>query len=125
MRGSVLIVHDDVSVRRWLGEFLAANDFKVLCASSGQEALGVLEEDVPALLVIGLGMPLLSGWKLVEALAHYPDLARIPRLLVGPDDAPAAIREMALATLNAPKDAPRSDDAHPAGASASRRGANA
>jgi two-component system chemotaxis response regulator CheY len=125
MRGSVLIVHDDVGVRRWLGEFLAANDFKVLSASSGQEALAVLEEDVPALLVIGLGMPLLSGWKLVEALAHYPDLSRIPRLLVGAADAPAAIREMALAILNAPKDAPRSDDPRPAGASASRRGANA
>jgi CheY-like chemotaxis protein len=121
MRGSVLIVHDDVGVRRWLGELLVANDFKVLWASSGQEALAVLEEDVPALLVIGVGMPLLSGWKLVEALAHYPDLSRIPRLLVGPDDAPAAVRQKALALLEAMK----SDDAAVTDGSRPRRAANA
>src|SRR4051794_18620710 len=74
MRGSVLIVHDDLGVRRGLGEFLGSKGYKVLCASSGQEALGVLEEDVPDMLVIGVGLPLMSGWKLVEALAHYPDL---------------------------------------------------
>ncbi len=99
MRGTVLIVHDDAEVRGWLGDFLGGKGFRVLAASTGQEALGVLEEDLPALLVIGVGMPLLSGWKLVEALAHYPDLARIPRLLIGSDEPRATVREMALALL--------------------------
>jgi CheY-like chemotaxis protein len=99
MRGSVLIVHDDVELRRGLGAVLGANGFRVLSAATGQEALAVLEEDVPSLLVIGVGMPLLSGWKLVEALAHYPDLSRIPRLLVGPELSAAEVVSRALATL--------------------------
>jgi CheY-like chemotaxis protein len=99
MNGSVLIVHDDLGVRRCLGEVLENNGYKVLSASTGQEALGVLEEDLPKLLVIAVGLPLMSGWKLIEALAHYPDLARIPRLLVNPGDAPESIGPRALAAL--------------------------
>jgi len=99
MRGSVLIVHDDLGVRRSLGAFLEARGYKVLSASTGQEALAVLEEDLPRLLVIGVGLPLISGWKLIEALAHYPDLARIPRLLVDPEDAAPLLCARALALL--------------------------
>jgi CheY-like chemotaxis protein len=99
MRGTVLIVHDDLGVRRVLGGFLETNGYKVLSASTGQEALAVLEEDLPRLLVIGVGLPLMSGWKLIEALAHYPDLSRIPRLLVNPDDPPALVSARALALL--------------------------
>lgn len=102
MSGAVLIVHDDPGVRRCLGAFLETNGYKVLSASTGQEALAVLEEDVPRLLVIGVGLPLMSGWKLIEALAHYPDLSRIPRLLVSPDDAEAALCARALALLEPP-----------------------
>jgi CheY-like chemotaxis protein len=98
---SVLIVHDDLGVRRCLGEFLEQNGYKVLSASNGQEALAVLEEDLPRLLVIGVGMPLMSGWKLIEALAHYPDLARIPRLLANPDDDASWLCSRAFALLQA------------------------
>jgi CheY-like chemotaxis protein len=108
MRGSVLIVHDDLSVGRCLGGFLESNDYKVLYACNGQEALAVLEEDVPRLLVIGVGLPLLGGWKLIEALAHYPDLSWIPRLLARPGDAPAPLAARALALLEA-----RSGDVKP------------
>ena len=99
MNGSVLIVHDDLGVRRGLGEFLETNGYKVLAASTGHEALAVLEEDLPRLLVIGVGLPFMSGWKLIEALAHYPDLARIPRLLVNPDDDPSSLGRRALVLL--------------------------
>ena len=99
MRGSILIVHDDVGVRRGVGEFLASQGYRVLTAETSHAALAVLEENVPALLIIGVGLPLLSGWKLVEALAHYPDLSPIPRLLVGADEPLAAVCGRALRLL--------------------------
>jgi CheY-like chemotaxis protein len=123
MNGSVLIVHDDLGVRRWLGEVLEKNGYKVLSASTGQEALAVLEEDLPKLLVIGVGLPLMSGWKLIEALAHYPDLARIPRMLVSPDDALESLGSRALALLA--RKAEASAEATPAPAALSRRVASA
>ncbi|HVU49931.1 MAG TPA: response regulator [Polyangia bacterium] len=124
MNGSVLIVHDDLGVRRCLGEVLEQNGYKVLSASTGQEALAVLEEDLPRLLVIGVGLPLMSGWKLIEALAHYPDLARIPRLLVSPDDGPESLAPRALAQL-ARRAPPSAADGTPAPAELPRRVATA
>jgi CheY-like chemotaxis protein len=101
MSGCILIVHDDTDFRLGLGTTLAALGHRVLSAASGREALAVLEDDVPGLLVIGVGMPLMSGWKLVEALAHYPDLARIPRLLAHAGDRVEVTARHVLATLAA------------------------
>jgi CheY-like chemotaxis protein len=123
MRGSVLLVHDDLGVRRGLEEFLVGRNYRVLAASTGQEALGVLEEDLPRLLVIGVGLPLMSGWKLIEALAHYPDLARIPRLLCYPGDAPSMLCGRALALLE--PSAGADTEQTPVPALRSRRAANA
>jgi CheY-like chemotaxis protein len=125
MSGSVLIVHDDLGVRRCLGEFLQNNGYKVLAASTGQEALGVLEEDLPRLLVIGVGLPLMSGWKLIEALAHYPDLARIPRLLANPDDAAGWLCSRALALLEGRAEQTADGDVTPAPAEVRPRLASA
>jgi CheY-like chemotaxis protein len=124
MRGSVLIVHDDLGVRRSLGGFLQSNGYKVLSAATGQEALAVLEEDVPSLLVIGVGLPLMSGWKLIEALAHYPDLSRIPRLLVNPGDDAALVCRRSLEILEARRDS-ADGELTPTPVSGHRRMANA
>jgi CheY-like chemotaxis protein len=86
MRGTVLVIDDDPGVRQSLGEFLEAEGYKVLIASHGREALAVLEEELPHVLLIDVAMPVMSGWKLVEALSHYPDLARIPRILMSEHD---------------------------------------
>jgi CheY-like chemotaxis protein len=85
MRGTVLVVDDDPSVRQRLGEFLVAEGYKVLSAPDGRAALAVLEDELPNLLLIDIAMPGMSGWKLIEALSHYPDLARIPRILMTTD----------------------------------------
>jgi CheY-like chemotaxis protein len=119
--GCVLIVHDELGVRLGLGEFLATNGYRVLSATTGQAALAILEEDVPVLLVIGVGMPLMSGWKLIEALAHYPDLSRIPRLLVGPEVELGAICGKALAVLEKQGATEGTTDLAAAGADLARR----
>ena len=82
MRGTVLVVDDDPSVRRCLGEFLEAEGYNVLSAPHGRAALAVLEDERPILLLIDVAMPIMNGLKLVEAVSHYPDLARIPRILM-------------------------------------------
>jgi CheY-like chemotaxis protein len=124
MRGSVLIVHDDLGVRQLLAGFLESNGYKALSAATGHEALAVLEEDVPSLLVIGVGLPLMSGWKLVEALAHYPDLSRIPRLLANLGDEPATLCARALALLDG-RGADDDGDVTPSPVRLPRRAANA
>lgn len=104
MRGTVLVVDDDPSVRRCLGEFLEAEGFKVLRAPNGRAALAVLEDELPNLILIDVSMPVMSGWQLVDALAHYPDLARIPRILMGENTETADGRRSHHRVLQKPLD---------------------
>jgi CheY-like chemotaxis protein len=102
MRGTVLIVDDDPCVRQALGEFLGAEGYKVLSAPHGRAALAVLEDEIPNLILIDVAMPVMSGWKLVEALSHYPDLARIPRILMSDRDDIDAVLRRAFRVLEKP-----------------------
>ena len=70
MRGTVLVVDDDPSVRRCLGEFLEGEGYKVLTAPNGRAALAVLEDERPSLLLIDVAMPVMNGLKLIEAVSH-------------------------------------------------------
>jgi CheY-like chemotaxis protein len=86
MRGTVLVVEDDPGVRRCLGEFLEGEGYQVISVAHGHAALAVLEDRLPDLMLIDVELPALGGWKLVEAVLHYPDLAQIPQVLMGQQD---------------------------------------
>ncbi len=74
---SVLLVEDQVDVRRLAQRTLRAHGYSVLEAADGQEALGLVEWDRPRvdILVTDVVMPGMSGPRLAEALRHhYPGL---------------------------------------------------
>jgi CheY-like chemotaxis protein len=102
MRRTILVVDDDPGVRRCLGEFLESEGYKVLSASNGRAALAVLEEVVPNVLIVDIAMPVMSGPQLMEALAHYPDLARIPLILMSNGDDLADIKSRTHRVLAKP-----------------------
>ncbi len=75
----VLIVDDEPDILRSLRHLLETNGFPVREASDGSEALDALaEEPLPALVLVDLRMPVMSGWELVEVLRADPGLRRLP-----------------------------------------------
>jgi diguanylate cyclase (GGDEF)-like protein len=74
---AVLVVDDDETVRRLLGSMLA-NDYRVLLAGSGAEAVRILEvEEVDAVLADQM-MPEMSGVELLAKTLHLrPSAVRI------------------------------------------------
>lgn len=68
--GTVLIVDDEASVLKALSLMLAGQGIEVLTATSGKEALEIVDRDVHAvdLVVTDLNMPVMSGLELMEAL---------------------------------------------------------
>src|SRR5207249_7684532 len=74
-----LIVDDEPTVRRSLVRMLQAQGFTCFEASSGREALGVLERiGEPPLVISDMRMPDLDGIGLLEALRErYPDTSVI------------------------------------------------
>jgi DNA-binding NtrC family response regulator len=71
----VLVVDDEESMRRFLSILLEKEGYEVVCASSGEEALRILEDQGFSLLITDLKMPGLSGVETLEgALRIDPTL---------------------------------------------------
>ena len=72
---TILVVDDDPGVRELVASVLRRQDFHVLEASNGKEALDVAGEYAAPidLIVSDINMPQMTGWKLLEQLrAWYP-----------------------------------------------------
>ncbi|HWZ27721.1 MAG TPA: HD domain-containing phosphohydrolase [Gemmatimonadales bacterium] len=86
---SVLVVDDEEPIRTALKKFLSQQQFDVLTASSGDEALAALRRHKLALMLCDIRMPGTSGVDLVpQALEIEPDLAIL--MLTAVNDATSA-----------------------------------
>ncbi|HBB68863.1 MAG TPA: DNA-binding response regulator, partial [Geobacter sulfurreducens] len=74
----VLIVDDDVSLRRVLEYNLQEEGYDVITAGSGEEGLRLFDERSPALVVTDLKMPGMGGFRLLQEIkGRSPDTAVI------------------------------------------------
>jgi CheY-like chemotaxis protein len=75
----VLVVEDDGDTRRALRQLLEEEGYSVEEATHGQAALDRLErEPPPALILLDLMMPVMSGQTLLRELEARPELASLP-----------------------------------------------
>ncbi|MEU6255068.1 response regulator transcription factor [Streptomyces sp. NPDC047043] len=66
--GAVLVVDDDAAIRRSLERGLRLSGFRVRTAEGGREALAVIQEAPPDVLVLDVSMPGMSGIEVCERL---------------------------------------------------------
>jgi DNA-binding NtrC family response regulator len=66
--GRVLIVDDDATSRRLLEARLGAMECESVMASDGWEALSIIQQEAPALMLLDLQMPRMGGIDLLRAL---------------------------------------------------------
>lgn len=67
----VLIVDDEPQIRRLLTVTLEANAYRVLSAVCGQEGLVLAAQHRPALVVLDIGLPDLSGQEVLRRLREW------------------------------------------------------
>jgi two-component system, sensor histidine kinase and response regulator len=85
----ILIVDDEAHGCDTLREVLQDEGYDVEVAHNGDEALARLQRDPPALLILDLLMPGMSGNALFEEMQRSPELAKIPVLVTTSDPARA------------------------------------
>ncbi len=78
----ILIAEDNATNRELFRELLEARGYDVDEASDGPEALRMLEQAQPDILLLDIGMPLLDGFAVVRAIRENPRLAALPVLAV-------------------------------------------
>ncbi len=64
----ILVVEDDFDIKQILGVYLKHAGFEVLSASDGNEAIQVIPEFCPDLIVLDLMMQPVDGWAVLEWL---------------------------------------------------------
>jgi CheY-like chemotaxis protein len=79
----ILIVEDHADTRASLYQLLTREGFSVLTADNGQQALDLLDRGIrPALVLIDLMLPKVSGLDLITHLRTDPELRVIPTVVI-------------------------------------------
>lgn len=79
---SILVVDDDYDTRTVVKTILAGNGFEVEDCSSGPEALEKLQTYTPALILLDIMMPGMSGYDVVIHLKQKPETQNIPIIML-------------------------------------------
>ena len=82
----LLIVDDEPNLLRAVAACLKAENYEVTTARSGREALVLLAESVPDLIVSDIRMPGMDGYQLVRQLRGSPRTALVPIIFLTAKD---------------------------------------
>ncbi len=78
----IVIAEDEPDIRSNLARLLTLEDYVVWAAPNGEEALALVREHQPDLLLSDVMMPRMDGHQLIRALRAEPALAHIPAILL-------------------------------------------
>jgi CheY-like chemotaxis protein len=83
MSGYVLIVEDDADMREVLGRSISfLLDYETRTAENGLEALAIIGNQLPDLILLDMMMPKMSGFQVLHRLQRHPVMRRIPVFVV-------------------------------------------
>ena len=97
----ILVVEDDPVNQMILSDFLAANGYHMVAASSGPEGLERFERDAPDLLLVDIQLPRKNGFELLREIKGRPEGKATPILLMSAvyNDRDQSNRTIQLGTL--------------------------
>ncbi len=78
----VLVVDDERDLREGIAECLELEGYEVAQARNGREAMELASESRPAIILLDLMMPVMSGWQVIEALRDSATLRTIPIIVI-------------------------------------------
>jgi len=82
MTQTILIVDDEVNLRKTLAEILAAKGYEILEAGDGAEAIDLLSRETPDLVFTDWRMPKLGGEDVLHHIRNEQRLASVPVIVI-------------------------------------------
>ncbi len=77
-KARVLIVEDNIDNFELVRFLLQRTDYEALWARSGREALTMVRENRPDLILMDLSLPEMDGWTATERIKSDPETKHIP-----------------------------------------------
>lgn len=78
----VLIVEDDESLRDMYVERFKKENFEVVTASNGQDAIDIALREIPSIILLDLLLPKKGGLAVLEILKSQPPTREIPVIIL-------------------------------------------
>ena len=81
-RTFALVVDDSITVRRVTQRLLERNGMRVMTAKDGLDALSILQEHVPDVILLDIEMPRMDGYELASHVRNDPRLADVAIVMI-------------------------------------------
>ena len=78
----VMVVDDSVTVRKVTGRFLEREGFRVITAKDGVEALQLLQDHIPDVMLLDIEMPRMDGFEVAKNIRTSSRLRDIPIIMI-------------------------------------------
>jgi CheY-like chemotaxis protein len=82
----VLLIEDDIKTREIMARTLKKAGWTVSEAGNGQEALDLMESNLPRLILLDLMMPVMDGFEFLAAMRERPEWQHIPVIVITAKD---------------------------------------
>lgn len=82
MTATVLIIDDEIHIRRLTARVLEMAGYHVLEAASGTQALRLIEKTRPDVITCDIAMPGMDGFEVLQAIKAQPATAEIPVIML-------------------------------------------
>ena len=76
------MVDDSITVRRVTQRLLERNGMRVLTARDGMDAVSILQENVPDIILLDIEMPRMDGYEVAAHVRNDPRLKEIPIIMI-------------------------------------------
>jgi signal transduction histidine kinase/DNA-binding response OmpR family regulator len=86
LRGSVLVVDDDLAMRETLHRMIGKCGFQAVEAANGREAFERVAEGVPDLILLDLLMPVMDGFEFITEFRRNPAWRHVPIIVLTAKD---------------------------------------
>ena len=77
-----LVVDDSITMRRVTQRLLERNDFQVITAKDGVEAVSVLKDHQPDIILLDVEMPRMDGYEFAKHVRNNPDTVDLPIIMI-------------------------------------------
>ena len=81
-RTFALVVDDSITVRRVTQRLLERNGMRVLTAKDGVDAVSLLQEHLPDIILLDIEMPRMDGYEVAAHVRNDPRLKHIPIVMI-------------------------------------------
>ena len=81
-RTVALVVDDSITVRRVTQRLLERNGMRVLTARDGQDAINIMEETAPDIVLLDIEMPRMDGYEVATLMRADERLRGVPIIMI-------------------------------------------